>query len=505
MKRIIYPLLISVIFITGCGDSYYSARNYLKGPVDGIGLKSSTSLVSGGTEQLFPVVSPPDTANKSIIWTSSDYSVVSVDSSGVITGVATPAHWTTETAVITATTAEGGYSAQCTVTVSEKRVAITGVTISQSTMTLHEGTQGQLTATVAPADATNQNLTWTSSNSSKVTVDASGLVTAITAGTAIVTVTTVDGSYKASCIITSTTDPVYTVTYDSNTATDGSVPEDSTSYLSGSAVTVMDKNTLVKTNYNFTGWNTSENGSGTVYAVGSSLTITSSDVTLYAMWTPVPVYYKVNYHPNTATGGTAPEDSNDYISGAIVTVMGRNTLVKTNYNFTGWNTSENGSGLAYVPGQPFIMGNTEVELYAQWTAVNIQIGIQIIAYYNGSDDDSTDGDGEFGGEVTYVNGTNQLRLFYSDKSAPFDALQYVWASVVLPMQIHTFNNTADQFTINFTNICEYDSHDPDQCFYASPLTLSVSSYSNGDTFDVRLNSGVNFFIFKFLVTKTTNP
>lgn len=285
MKGIFKFLFIAALFITGCGDSFNQAENYLTGPVNGVGLKSATSVVSGGTEQLFPVVSPPRTSNKKVTWTSSDSSIVSVDSNGVITGVATPAHEETKQAIITVTTDEGGYTAQCTVTVSEKPVAVTGITISQSTLTLHVGNQGNLTATITPTDATNQNLTWKSSNS-KVIVDGSGLVMAVAAGTAIVTVSTVDGGYKASCTVTSTADTVYTVTYNGNGATGGSAPVDTNTYLENDKVTVKDSGGLDKTSNTFAGWNRNSDGSGTTYAVGSTLTMETSDVTFYAMWTP---------------------------------------------------------------------------------------------------------------------------------------------------------------------------------------------------------------------------
>ncbi|PKL17333.1 MAG: hypothetical protein CVV49_11655 [Spirochaetae bacterium HGW-Spirochaetae-5] len=395
MKRVLYPLLISALLLTGCGDSFYSARDYLTGPVDGIGLKSSTSLVSGGTEQLYPVVSPPDTSNKSVIWTSSDSSVVSVDSNGVITGVAAPAHGATETAVITAITAEGGYSAMCTVTVSEKPVAITGVTISKSAMTIPAGNQEQLTATVAPAVATNQNLTWTSSSSSKVTVDASGLVTAIAAGTAIVTVNTVDGGYKASCTVTSTTDPVYTVTYNSNTATGGDVPSDTNVYLSGSTVTVMDSNTLYKTSNTFAGWNTSSNGSGTTYAVGSTFTIGSSDAELYALWSADPTY-TITYDGNSNTGGDVPIDTNHYLPGANVTVLGNTgILTRTNFAFGGWYID---SSHTYNAGNSFIMPANNIRLLAKW------VPAYTVTYF---------GNGSTGGTVpvdntAYAEGSNVI-------------------------------------------------------------------------------------------------
>lgn len=79
----------------------------------------------------------------------------------------------------------------------------------------------------------------------------------------------------------------YTVTYDANNATSGSVPIDSTHYSSGAAVTVLgNTGNLARTNYTFAGWNTKADGSGTTYNVNSenkTFTITQ-DTTLYAQW-----------------------------------------------------------------------------------------------------------------------------------------------------------------------------------------------------------------------------
>ena len=77
----------------------------------------------------------------------------------------------------------------------------------------------------------------------------------------------------------------FSVTYDSNGATSGTAPTDSSSpYSAGSTVTVLgNTGTLAKTSYTFGGWNTKADGSGTTYAASSTFTI-MEDVTLYAKW-----------------------------------------------------------------------------------------------------------------------------------------------------------------------------------------------------------------------------
>lgn len=83
-------------------------------------------------------------------------------------------------------------------------VPVTGVTLNTDTLSLKVGNSGQLTATVAPADATNKNVAWTSSDEKVARVTSSGMVTAVAAGTATITVTTADGGKTATCTVTVT-------------------------------------------------------------------------------------------------------------------------------------------------------------------------------------------------------------------------------------------------------------------------------------------------------------
>ncbi len=159
--------------------------------------------------------------------------------------------------------------------------------------------------------------------------------------------------------------PVFTVAYDGNGNTDGSVPEDSDAYLEGDTVTVLAFGTLTRAGYGPAGWNTAANGSGIAHAPGGTFAMDASDVTLYAQWTPLPTY-AVTYDGNGNTGGAAPVDSTAYLEGDTVTVMGTDTVVRTGYGCFEWNTAANGSGTAFSPAATFAMGTSDVTLYAQW-------------------------------------------------------------------------------------------------------------------------------------------
>lgn len=83
-------------------------------------------------------------------------------------------------------------------------VAVTGVTVSPATSTVAVGATRQLTPTVAPANATNKAVTYSSSDTSKATVNSSGLITGVAAGTATITTTTADGNKTATTALTVT-------------------------------------------------------------------------------------------------------------------------------------------------------------------------------------------------------------------------------------------------------------------------------------------------------------
>lgn len=163
--------------------------------------KKELTLTEGGTEKLVVTVKPDDATDKSVVWESSSTAVATVDQEGLVTAVGEGK------ATITVKTNDGGFSASCEVTVKKKVIAVTGVKLSAASMTLREGDKGTLTATVEPANATNKNVEWWTSDLDVVSVTSTsggsnGYVEARGAGKATVTVKTEDGEFSASCEIT---------------------------------------------------------------------------------------------------------------------------------------------------------------------------------------------------------------------------------------------------------------------------------------------------------------
>ncbi|MBN1982631.1 MAG: InlB B-repeat-containing protein [Chitinivibrionales bacterium] len=159
----------------------------------------------------------------------------------------------------------------------------------------------------------------------------------------------------------------FTVTYDGNGSTSGTVPVDEKNYQTGASVTVLSNSNLIKQGATFVGWNTKVDGSGIDHAAGALFTMGSVNVVLYAKWS-TKATYSVTYLGNGNTGGTAPVDENSYESGAAVIVKGNTgDLKKNGSTFSGWNTKGDGSGDTYTAGAGLTMGTEAVILYAKWS------------------------------------------------------------------------------------------------------------------------------------------
>ena len=161
--------------------------------VTGVSLSLNTlTLDVGDSETLNATVQPDNATNQNVTWSSNNAEVATVEN-GVVTAIGEG-----ET-TITVTTKDGCKTATCIVTVT---VPVTGVKLNKETLELFTDGSETLTATVEPGNATNKNVTWSSSDETIATVDNNGTVTAVGAGEATITVTTEDGSKTATCQVT---------------------------------------------------------------------------------------------------------------------------------------------------------------------------------------------------------------------------------------------------------------------------------------------------------------
>ena len=201
--------------------------------VTGVTLNETTATVEAGNKyQLTATVQPTNATNQKVTWSSDNTDIATVDADGLVTAVKEG------TANITVTTEDGSKTATCAVTVTakeEETVAVTGVGLNKSETTIKVGETEKLEATIEPANATNKNITWSSTDDTVATVDGTGTVEAKKAGEATIKVTTADGNHVAECTVTveAATVEVESISLNKNTL---SLKEDETETLTATVL-----------------------------------------------------------------------------------------------------------------------------------------------------------------------------------------------------------------------------------------------------------------------------
>lgn len=145
------------------------------------------TLFIGQTDKLTATVEPANTTDATIVWSSDNEDVAKVSADGTVTAVSVGV------ANITATCGE--VSATCKVTVNP--IQVSSIELSLEDMTLYIGSTATLTAKVYPENATNREIAWSSADPSIVSVDTSGLLSALQIGETIVTASC--GDISATC------------------------------------------------------------------------------------------------------------------------------------------------------------------------------------------------------------------------------------------------------------------------------------------------------------------
>jgi len=186
----------------------YVSAQYVRVPVVSVSLAAATAtVVTGKTAQARATVLPECATNKSVTWASSNAAVASVNASGVVTG------WKDGKVTITARTSDGGKTASAVYTVTGSAVAyvaVTDVSLAQPAPVM-AGRTRQVTATVAPANASNKGLTWTTSSTSAATISSGGLLTGKLTGLGKSTTITVTAKAQDNGTTATTSVLVYTV------------------------------------------------------------------------------------------------------------------------------------------------------------------------------------------------------------------------------------------------------------------------------------------------------
>ena len=171
----------------------------VKAPIKATAVKVSptkATMTKGETLALRSKVTPTNTTNKTLKWTTSDKTVATVDQNGVVTAKKKG------TAVITATTTDGSKKkATCNITVKNPE-KVKKITFEKDKVTIKKGKTATLKVTITPENAVNKELKWTSADKSIVTVNKNGKIKGIKKGTTYIKVQTTDGTVKAKCKVT---------------------------------------------------------------------------------------------------------------------------------------------------------------------------------------------------------------------------------------------------------------------------------------------------------------
>ena len=153
-------------------------------------------------------------------------------------------------------------------------------------------------------------------------------------------------------VISQTT--IYTLTFDAN---GGSGTMSAQTFEEGVSQALA-ANTFTRSGYNFIGWNSNADGSGTSYTDKQSITLTQ-DVTLYAQWERIK--YNLSFDANGGEGTMAAQVFEAGVSQALVS----NAFTRQGYDFIGWSSNADGSGTSYSDKQVISIAN-DLTLYAQW-------------------------------------------------------------------------------------------------------------------------------------------
>ncbi len=192
------------------GNLIDTCEFYINNPVTSVDLDYTDITLKMGEEfRLTALVLPEDASDKTVLWSSSDTNVATVNENGMVTAV------NSGSATILCKSADSGDTSMCNVTVYQP---VTGVTISNESMTVRKGQEFWLNATCQPENAMNKLIIWSSSDTSIATVDKNGKVTAVEPGDCVITATSQDSGVTARCSLT-VTQPITGISLNTNAKT----------------------------------------------------------------------------------------------------------------------------------------------------------------------------------------------------------------------------------------------------------------------------------------------
>ena len=344
--------------------------------VTSVTLPATDGIVASNSKQYSAQVLPTDANDQEVT-----YSLVSAEPAGCaeITSTGMFTANAVGEAVIKAT-ADGVDSGNCTITITANTISVTGITLDEDELDIQVGDTATLTATVAPKDATNQNVEWSSDNN-EVSVQ-NGVVSvaanATIGGQATITATTEDGGFTATCVVTIVKVPVTSVTLNKNEL---DLDTGDTETLTA---TVAPNNASYKT----VSWTSSNDSvaevdnTGKVTAVGAgSATITAtadgkSDTCAVTVTTPPKGSLK---NPYTVSEAIAAQDAGQgntkiYVKGVVSAIVTAYSAANKNISF-----NISADGLTSGAQLQSYRGKSS-ETYTVDSELSVEVGDSVILY-----------------------------------------------------------------------------------------------------------------------------
>jgi len=247
--------------------------------VDTIALKeinfnaTSLTIKEKASETLSINFTPSNATNKKVTWKSSNNKVVTVDSSGKITGVKPG------TATITVVSNDGGYVATCRITVEEISKKVTNITLDKTELNIVAGESEQLEVTIEPEYAENKNIIWKSLDVNIAKVE-NGLVTGLSSGTVEIKAISEDENKEAICKVNVTTPPLKSISFKESEKTIYLGEQTTINYVPEPIYAVLSSPIWQSSNESIA---TVENGNITAHSIGeTTITVSNKDKTISA-------------------------------------------------------------------------------------------------------------------------------------------------------------------------------------------------------------------------------
>ena len=262
--------------------------------------KTTLNIKDNETFQLTVTLLPATATDKSVTWSSSDEAVATVDGSGLVT----PGSKLGTTTITCTSVSNPAKKSTCRLTVKTSKVAVTGVRLNKTSLTIKDNETAQLTATLLPTTATDKSVVWSSSDEAVATVDENGLVRpGNQLGTAVITCTSVmSPTRKATCRLTVKTSKVAVTSLRLNrSALSVKVNETAQLTVTVLPVTASDKS-VVWSSSNVAVASVDENGVVTAHSSGTAT------ITCQSVWMPARKALCRITVPKVATRGVIDED-----------------------------------------------------------------------------------------------------------------------------------------------------------------------------------------------------